>query len=111
MGKCCLVRVGQVKDFAHIYRNPDAKRKPPDDISRFPEPKHHAGRQTATAACGGLTLREAVRGAIFQKRRVKPISDDILEFPSLPTDQRPEPALVKVGGRRRHQLARSFSSS
>jgi len=48
---------GHAKNFAHICRESSAKRKSADDISRFPEPKHHAGRQVATAACGGLTLR------------------------------------------------------
>ena len=56
-------KAGHVKNFAHICREQSVKRKLPDDISRFPEPKHRAGRQAATAACGGLTLRGAVRGA------------------------------------------------
>ena len=91
-----LLHPGHVKNFAHICREPSAKRKSPDDISRFPEPKHHAGRQVATAACGGLTLRGAVRGATLQRRRDEPTSDDIPEFPSPPTAQRPEPALSRL---------------
>jgi len=106
-----IVMGGHVKKFAHICRNPSAKQWPQDDISRFPEPDSLGCRQAATAACGGLTLRGAVRGATLQRRRDEPLSDDIPEFPSPLTVQRPRNDAVKVGGERRRQLACSFSSS
>ena len=92
----CKDGSGHVKNFAHICRNPNAKQSPSDDISRFSEPKHHAGRQVATAACGGLTLRGTVRGATLQRRRDEPLSNDIPEFPSPPTDRCPEPTLSRL---------------
>ena len=53
-------------------------------------------RQAATAACGGMTLIAAGRGAILQRRRDEPLPNDIPEFPSPPTDQRPELALSRL---------------
>lgn len=72
MSSNMLNSLGHVKDFAHIYRNPNAKQSLPDDISRFPEPNHRADCQTATVACGGLAFREPVRGATLQRQRDEP---------------------------------------